>query len=79
MLPPYQTQEVAQAVQRRLAEAGIDATLIRVVADLRSRRWIVTASWVGGDVNGSYPFSDATGVHTPREIADWVARERPEG
>jgi hypothetical protein len=79
MLPPYESHEVARAVERRLAQAGIDTPTIQVIADLRIRRWIVSARWAGGRLRGSYPFSDASGVHTPREIAEWVARETPEG
>lgn len=75
MLPPYRSEEVAEAVQRRLTQAGIDTPTIRVIADLRGRRWIVSAGWSGGAAHGSYPFADASGVHTPKEIADWIARE----
>jgi hypothetical protein len=72
MLPPYGSEEVAEAVQRRLAESGVHAPTIRVIADLRGRCWIVSASWPEGSVHGRYPFADATGVHTPKELADWV-------
>jgi hypothetical protein len=75
VLPPYRSEEVAEAVQRRLAQAGIETPTIRVIADLRSRRWIVSAAWPGGAARGSYPFADASGVHTPKEIGDWIARE----
>ena len=64
-----------EAIQGRLAEAGIDSPTIRVIADLRRRCWIVSAAWPGGGANGRYPFADATGVHTPKEIAEWFARE----
>ena len=75
MLPPYSSEEVARAVQGRLSDAGVELPAIQVVADVRSRLWVVSVQWPGGGAHASYPFADASGIHTPREIAEWVAKE----
>lgn len=75
MLPPYHSEDIAQAVQESLGRVGISAPHVVVTADLRSRRWIVLARWEGGEHRASYRFAGREGIHTPAELAGWFARD----
>jgi hypothetical protein len=78
MLPPYQSDEVAQAVLARLAQAGERPAplTVTVTADNVARAWRIEARFADGrEVVGRYPFSAPAGIHTPAELADWFAAE----
>ena len=74
MLPPYEAEEVAEAVQRRLARAGVRFHRLVVTADDLARQWRVEARLEErGDVVAAFPVASAAGIHTPAELADWFA------
>lgn len=76
MLPPYDTEEVAEAIVARFTKAGMVLDALRVRADDRAREWIVTARLPDGDVKGAtIPFSEPEGILTPAELAERFAGE----
>ena len=76
MLPPYDSDEVAEAVQRRMQRAGLVLHRLVVTADDHARAWRIDA-WLhdGREVVTFFPFSSPEGIHTPAELADWFAGE----
>lgn len=71
MLPPYDTQEVAEAIADRARAHGEVLTVVTVMAHLTERKWTVGASIEGrGHVQVQAPFSGEEGVLTPGELAD---------
>lgn len=76
MLPPYDTEEIAEAIVARFAQAGMVLDALRVRADDRALEWIVTARLPDGVVNGAtIPFSEPEGIVTPAELAERFAAE----
>ena len=76
MLPPYESDEVAQAVLARLAQAGERPASVTVTADNTARAWRIEARFADGrEVSGGYPFTAPAGIHTPAELAEWFAAE----
>ncbi|HSJ16045.1 MAG TPA: hypothetical protein VK939_16675 [Longimicrobiales bacterium] len=76
MLPPYESDEVAEAVLRHLASTGITPTALTVTADIAARTWSIAARDADGrEVVASYPFAPPEGIHTPAELAAWFTAE----
>jgi hypothetical protein len=76
VLPPYGTDELAQAVCARLRSCGITALSVSVTADDIAKTWRVAARLENGrEVVTIYPYSAPEGIHTPRELAEWFARD----
>lgn len=76
MLPPYGTDEIAQAVLARLHAGGVRVQAVSVTAEDTARTWHVTARLENGrEVSAQYSYSAPEGIHTPRELAEWFARE----
>lgn len=79
MLPPYTSDEVAEAVLGRLRALGCPVARLTVAAHDLSREWRVTAELEDGrEVVASYPFSAPEGIHVPAEIAAWFAERVPQ-
>lgn len=76
MLPPYESDEVAEAVLARLARAGERPASLTVTADNAARTWRIEARLADGrEVGGRYAFTAPSGIHTPGELAEWFAAE----
>ena len=76
MLPPYETDEVAEAVVRGLAGAGVTPTSLTVTADDARREWLIDARFADGrELAMHYPFSAPDGIATPAELATWFTAE----
>lgn len=72
MLPPYETAEVAALVHEALEAAGLEPVHVSVIADLPARAWRLEVRLHDGrEVVRQYPFADASGIHTPAELARW--------
>jgi hypothetical protein len=80
VLPPYGTDEIAQAVLTRLQACGIRVQAVSVTADDVARAWHVTARLEDSrEIRTAYPYSAREGIHTPRELAEWFVREAGDG
>lgn len=72
MLPPYGSDEVAEAVMGRLRRAGMVARVLTVAADDAAHVWSIAATLEDGRrVAAQYAFSAPEGIHTPAELAAW--------
>jgi len=76
VLPPYGTDEIAEAVLARLRAADVQVDSVCVTADDIARTWHLTARLGDSrEVAVVYPYSVPEGIHTPRELAEWFASE----
>lgn len=72
MLPPYNSDEVAEAIMRATAAGGRELTQLTVVADDLAREWRIEARRPDGrEIIARYPFSRPDGISVPAEIAAW--------
>jgi len=71
MLPPYDTEEVAQAIAARFTQAGIPPDVLHVQADAEARQWLLAVRLPDGEVKSTtVPFSEPAGINTPAELAE---------
>lgn len=74
MFPPYAPDEVAEAIEERLAAASLRLVSLTVTADDRAREWrLATSRENGRELVASYPFATPEGINVPAEIAAWFA------
>jgi len=72
VFPPYAPDEVAEAVQERLAAAGLRLASLTVTADDRAREWRLAARReYGSELVARYPFTTPEGINVPAELARW--------
>lgn len=71
MLPPYDTEEVAEAIAEKARVSGRVPGVVTAMAHLRERKWTVGATFEGREhVRVQIPFSTEDGVVTPAELAE---------
>lgn len=74
MFPPYAPDEVAEAIQERLAAVGLRLASLTVTADDRAREWRLEARREdGSELVARYLFATPEGISVPAEIAEWFA------